>query len=131
MKTVKRPSCSCLLPVRSGPLLLLSLVAGLWTFSGCSQDAAIPASSDQTNSNPVPAVDGAKFLLATEPNGATDVITVREEAKDQDEVVIVGRIGGSENPWVDGRAAFSIVDPSLKSCLECGSMGCPKPWDYC
>ena len=71
------------------------------------------------------------FLLTAEPEGATDVIKVREEAEDQDDVVIVGRIGGSENPWVDGRAAFSIVDSSLKSCLECGSVDCPKPWDYC
>jgi hypothetical protein len=69
--------------------------------------------------------------LAVEPDDAVDVIKVREDAEDQDEVVIVGRIGGSENPWVDGRAAFSIVDPSLKSCAECGSHDCPKPWDYC
>ena len=59
------------------------------------------------------------------------VIKVRQEAKDQTDVVIVGRIGGSENPWVDGRAAFSIVDPSLKSCAEVGLDNCPKPWDYC
>jgi hypothetical protein len=97
---------------------------------GCSPDASTPAGSEPTNSNLV-SVEALKFLLNAEPEGAADVIKVREKAKDQDEVVIVGRIGGSENPWVDGRAAFSIVDTSLESCLECGSEGCPKPWDYC
>ena len=75
--------------------------------------------------------DGTNYVLSTEPEGATGVIKIREQAKDQDDVVIVGRIGGSENPWVEGLAAFSIVDPSLKSCLECGADDCPKPWDYC
>ena len=98
---------------------------------GCSQEAATPTASDQTNVNPSPAVDGSKFLLTVEPEGATDVIKVREEAKDQDDVVIVGRIGGSENPWVAGRAAFSIVDPSLKSCIDVGCDECDKPWDFC
>jgi hypothetical protein len=76
-------------------------------------------------------VDGSKYLLDSEPEGAKGVIRVREEARDQEDVVIVGRIGGSETPWVEGRAAFSIVDPSLKSCAECGADDCPKPWDYC
>jgi len=76
-------------------------------------------------------VDGSKYLLNSEPDGETGVIKVREEAKDQDDVVIIGRIGGNENPWVDGRAAFLIADPSLKSCAETGCDDCPKPWDYC
>lgn len=92
---------------------------------GCSLETS-------TTSSPVtPVVDGSKYLLTTEPEGVTDVIQVRKEALDQEEVVIVGRIGGSENPWIDGRAAFSIVDTSLKSCADCGSDDCPKPWDYC
>lgn len=92
---------------------------------GCSQETST------TSSPEIPAVDGSKYLLTKEPEGVTDVIQVRKEAQDQDEVVIVGRIGGSENPWIDGRAAFSIVDTSLKSCADCGSDDCPKPWDYC
>ena len=97
-------------------------------FVGCSQQADTPLALESPSA---PHVDGAKFLLAAEPEGAADVIKVREVAGDQDNVIIVGRIGGSENPWVDGRAAFSIVDRSLKSCVECGSHDCPKPWDYC
>ena len=107
--------------------LLLSLVSGLLALPGCSQESPTTTST----SNSASAVDGSKYLLGSEPEGVTGVIKVRAEAKDQDDVVIVGRIGGSENPWVEGRAAFSIVDVSLKSCTECGSDGCPKPWDYC
>lgn len=104
------------------------VIAGVLMAAGCSQEDTNPKSNA---SNLSIEIDGTKFLLASEPAGATDVIKVREAAQDSDDVVIVGRIGGSEDPWVDGRAAFTIVDLSLKSCLECGSEGCPKPWDYC
>ena len=70
-------------------------------------------------------------MLDEEPDGATDVIRVREEANDGDEVVLVGRIGGSVNPWVDGRAAFSIVDGSLRACSDIPGDDCTEPWDYC
>jgi len=94
--------------------------------SGCAQ-------GDPATSEPLPltAVAGSTYLLDSEPAGARGVIEVRAAAKDRDEVVVVGRIGGSANPWVEGRAAFSIVDPSIKSCADCGSDDCEKPWDYC
>ena len=76
-------------------------------------------------------IDGSKYLLSQEPEGATGVHDVRATAKDDDEVVVVGRIGGMENPWVEDLAAFSIVDPALKPCNEMGDDACPKPWDYC
>ena len=75
--------------------------------------------------------DGAKYVLSAEPEGAQGVRDVRESAADGDEVVVIGRIGGSENPWLDGYAGFSVVDPSVKHCGELGDDGCPKPWDYC
>lgn len=105
---------------------IVFLLSGLLTVSGCAKGdpaASVPSSSIT--------VDGSKYLLDSEPPGGTGVIQVRQEAKDQDDVVIVGRIGGSAMPWIEGRAAFSIVDLSLKSCADCGSDDCPKPWDYC
>ena len=56
---------------------------------------------------------------------------MRTTAKDGDSVVIVGRIGGSENPWIAGRVAFSIVDLSLKACSDIPGDQCEIPWDYC
>ena len=101
-------------------------IVGVVVVLGCSQDA--PTTTKPTN--PALAAESAKYLLKSEPADAVGVIKTRKEARDQDEVVIVGRIGGSEIPWVEGRAAFSIVDSSLESCAECGSDNCPKPWDY-
>jgi hypothetical protein len=108
--------------------LLLSLVSCLLALPGCSQESS---TTTPQASNSASAVDGSKYLLDTEPEDVKGVIKVREEAKDQDDVVIVGRIGGSEVPWIEGMAAFTIVDPLTKHCGELGDDGCPKPWDFC
>ena len=71
------------------------------------------------------------YLLKKEPKDAKEVKAVRAKAKNGDDVVVVGRIGGRKNPWVKGAAAFSIVDTSLKSCDEIPGDTCPYPWDYC
>jgi hypothetical protein len=72
-----------------------------------------------------------KYVLKEEPKDAVDVLATREKAKDKDDVVVVGRIGGRKNPWVKGAAAFSIVDASLKPCNALPGDTCPTPWDYC
>jgi hypothetical protein len=48
---------------------------------------------------------------------------------DGDAVTVVGTIGGSTEPFVDGLAAFTIVDPKVPYCAP--EEGCPTPWDYC
>jgi len=78
-----------------------------------------------------PTVDGSAYLLKTEPDGGQNVIAARKTSKDRGDVVVVGRIGGSESPFVSGLAAFEIVDPSLKACSDIPGDECPKPWDYC
>jgi len=77
-----------------------------------------------------PMVD-KRFLLEKEPKEAADVVAVRKDAKDKDEVIVVGRIGGRVNPWVKGAAAFSIVHRSRKPCNEIEGDTCETPWDYC
>lgn len=73
------------------------------------------------------AASGQPYLLQAEPAGARGVKAAREEAQDGDEVTVEGRIGGDVKPWVEGVAAFTIVDTSLKPCED----GCETPWDYC
>ncbi len=107
----------------------LAACVGLLVVIGCSQES--PTTTTPQTSNSASAVDGSKYLLNSEPEGVTGVIKVREEAKDQDDVVIVGRIGGSKIPWIEGMAAFTIVDPLTKHCHELGDAGCAKPWDFC
>jgi hypothetical protein len=107
---------------------MLVLVAAL--AAGCADQKSEPAAAGSAVSEAA-AADGAKYMLASEPAGAQDVLAVRESAKDGDPVVIAGRIGGDHSPWVDGVAAFSIVDSSLKACNEIPGDSCPTPWDYC
>ncbi len=90
---------------------------------GCAQESEQPL--------PTANVDGAKFTLSNEPEDAKDVIQAREDAEEGDDVVLVGRIGGSANPWIKDRAAFTIVDNSLKACSDIPGDQCAKPWDYC
>lgn len=62
----------------------------------------------------------------------THVAAAKATARQGDEIVIVGRIGGSEEPFVAGRAVFTIVDPALKSCADVDDPDhCKTPWDYC
>jgi hypothetical protein len=70
-------------------------------------------------------------LLTAEPAGAKGVKQARAESTDAEEVTIVGRIGGDEKPWIEGQAAFLLVDTSLKPCNERPGDDCPIPWDYC
>jgi hypothetical protein len=77
----------------------------------------------------VPSAEGAAYRLATEPAGAKGVKEARADVKDAEEVTIVGRIGGEANPWVEGQAAFVVMDSVLKPCGA--DEGCPTPWDCC
>src|SRR5438128_4021300 len=108
-------------------LVRISPVALAFVFAlGCGR-GPVPA----VNNNAASTAIDESYLLASEPTGAKGVSDIRKEAADGDEVLVVGRIGGSIKPWVDGRAAFMIVDPSLKSCRDAEGDSCPTPWDYC
>lgn len=88
--------------------LSLLCVLGSIGFLGCSGDA----SSDSENLTSA-SVDGGDYLLDEEPDGAVGVIAARESVEDGTPLVLVGRIGGAANPWIEGRAAFTLVDPSI------------------
>ncbi|MEE3372371.1 MAG: hypothetical protein VX346_23750 [Planctomycetota bacterium] len=88
-------------------------------------------SQGESESPSVSTIDGTPYLLTDEPADAQDVIAARSSTQNQQTVAVVGRIGGSANPWVKGRAAFSIVDSSLKACSDIPGDKCKAPWDYC
>jgi len=99
---IARMSCFCLVGV---------------ILSGCAKSPDAAASPNSS------------LLLKSKPANALDVAKARKEVKDKQDIVLVGRIGGEEKPFVDGVAAFSVVDLSLKACAP--EEGCPTPWDYC
>lgn len=102
-------------------LLLPCLLVGL----GC-QPSANPVAS-----NPKSASEASAYLLTEEPADAKDVAEAKESVKNDEEVTLVGRIGGDVKPFVQGVSAFTIVDRSLKSCNEKEDDACETPWDYC
>lgn len=88
--------------------------------AGCGRsDNPVPSSTEGQGS-----LNRTQCLLAQEPSGAKNVIDIRKEARDGDEVIVVGRIGGSAKPFT-GRAAFTLVDLSLEPCDD---DGCGNPW---
>jgi hypothetical protein len=107
---------------RWGVLLLAGVLA-----AGCGRSGEPPRPEGDNGE----AGAGEKYLLPEEPSGAKGVTQARKEARDGDEVVVVGRIGGDAKPWIEGRAGFWIVDPAVKSCKETEDDACPTPWDYC
>lgn len=89
--------------------LLFTLLA-----AGCSHQSAEGDTSPELHVVKTSVTDTAsKYLLTEEPDDAIGVITTRKEAKDGDEIVLLGRIGGSKNPWIDGRSAFMLIDASM------------------
>lgn len=78
---------------------------------------------------PAPETTTSPARLLVRPEPALGVAEARKVAKDHEEIVLTGRIGGEEKPFVEGVAAFTIVDRSLDPCPA--AEGCPTPWDYC
>ena len=101
-------------------LVLGSLALGM----GCTP-------SSLTADSASPSAEVAKYFLDEEPAAAKSVVDAKKSAQDGEEVTLVGRIGGSESPFVSGRASFTVVDLSLVPCNERPGDSCKTPWDYC
>lgn len=73
------------------------------------------------------------FFTDKPADNARDVSDARKAGglKVGDEVVLRGRIGGSKEPFVAGRAVFTLMGRGLKPCNENPDDNCSKPWDYC
>jgi len=101
------------------------LLAGVLVYcAGC-------ASANNPGGALTPSPEAAKYLLSAEPASAQAVAAAKKEVKDGDDVTLIGRIGGSESPFVSGRASFTIVDTGLVPCSERPGDTCATPWDYC
>ncbi|MCA9160030.1 MAG: hypothetical protein KDA72_16970 [Planctomycetales bacterium] len=105
--------------------MLLSLtMVGLGLLSvGCEPSQVASETKGGTDA------PSSQFVLETEPDGALAVGEARKATQDGQDVTLVGLIGGSSEPFVDGMAAFTIVDSKVPYCAA--DEGCPTPWDYC
>ncbi len=100
------------------------LVGVLAVFAGCS-NSDVAQNSEPASSGPT----DSRYVAESEPAGAMPVGEAREAVENEQAVTLVGTIGGSSEPFVDGLAAFTIVDPKVPYCSP--DEGCPTPWDYC
>ena len=93
-------------------LTLTVLVASTAGCGSSSSERSVPIATAVS-------FDGAKYTLQDEPDGAVGVIEARQTSKDGEPIVLVGRVGGATNPWIEGRAAFTMLDAS-KSVVAAG-----------
>ena len=96
-------------------------VSGLLAIATCAVFATTGSAAETESS----------MVLKKEPKGAVDVLALRKDVKDKQDVVVVGRIGGRVNPWIKETAVFPIVDRTLKPCNQIPGDACKTPWDYC
>lgn len=86
-------------------------------------------------SHPAPAAGRAAVpggMVVRGPAQGAHVAAAKEHAAVGSEITVVGRIGGSVEPFVADRAVFTIVDPALKACSDMSDPEhCETPWDYC
>ncbi|REJ66399.1 MAG: hypothetical protein DWQ31_15155 [Planctomycetota bacterium] len=99
----------------------VALATLLLALAGCTQGDT-NASTDAA---------GQRYLLDAAPAGALEVLAARETVKNEDEIVVVGRIGGRMKPLNEDLAAFYLVDNSYRACSDIEGDECPTPWDYC
>ena len=91
--------------------------------AGCSESQN-PAAPTVAATAPDPA-----FLLPEKPADVRGVAQARDDSQSAEEIAVEGRIGGSTKPFVEGLAAFTLIDAKLQWCAD--DEGCPTPWDYC
>lgn len=85
------------------------LASAVIYISGCGRAPDAQSAADMVSNT----VDATRYLLSEEPDHAIGVIEARESAADGAPITVVGRIGGTITPWVNGRAAFSLLDASM------------------
>ncbi len=104
-------------------------LAPLAVLAGCGKDAA------ETGPRENPADSAASgrpaFLLAEMPEGAVPVADAKKTAREGEQIVVRGRIGGRSDPMSAGQGLFVMMDPSVPSCADDPEDECKTPWDYC
>ena len=110
---------------------LMTLVFVSAVSMGCDKQKSAPNSNNSSAPNQAGAGLPAGLFVTVPPANAKTVEEVMATAKTGDAVVMRGRVGGSEEPFVEGRAVFTLVGNGLKACSDKADDKCETPWDYC
>lgn len=106
-------------------VLIVAVASAGMFFTACRDRPDAPATGER-----LPPIPGSMFLPEAPP-GARDIADAKPGAKPGDTLTLRGRIGGSKEPFVEGRAVFTLVDTRLKACGEGKEECCKTPWDFC
>ena len=106
-------------------ILTLALIVVLTGCNGSSSSVTSNQQADTSNS------DSASVFVTSLPSDSVALITAKATAQPGDTVVFEARVGGRRDPFVENRAIFFVVDPSLLSCDQMQGDTCKTPWDYC
>jgi hypothetical protein len=104
-----------------------ALAFGVVAIGGCDRDDRdVKSASGGGPTDPLP----AGLIAATAPAGAKGVIEVKGSAKDGDDVVVRGVVGGREDPVAANQAILTLLDAGVTTCDKMDD-GCKTPWDAC
>lgn len=106
------------------PLLLLTTL-----LAGCGQP--IHPGTEPENSPDTAKIE-AVLNTSVQPEFFQKISEAKAAAKKGDLLTLQGKIMGSAQPFVEGRAAFTMGDPDLLiSCDLVEGDSCGTPWDNC
>ncbi len=108
--------------------LLSAFAVALVVVAGCDRDGAVSKNADPA---PVGAALPAGMIVATAPADAKGVVELKGTAKDGDEVVVRGVVGGTEDPVAANQAIVTILDAGVTTCDKMEGDTCKTPWDAC
>ena len=109
---------------------LVSALATVCLLASCGKKET--SESTATPVATAPSSELQLVLAATPAGDAQEIHLVRATAKPGDEITIVGKIMGNVKPFIDGRAAFTVADPTIITpCNENPDDECDTPWDAC
>lgn len=98
-------------------------------FTGIMLFGVIGCSVESTSTTSLSSNYDPQWIAPEAPTNPLHVGVAREKVEDKQPILVVGHIGGSPNPFVDGVAAFSLIDLSLPDCAggDCSDDGCTTP----
>lgn len=105
-------------------------LAALLALAGCDSKPQAQAPPRPTSASPAPSLPAALFLTSV-PTDAKPVEDAKKAAHAGDAITLTGRIGGSDDPFVESRAVFTIMGPGIPACSDNPEDKCKTPWDYC
>lgn len=99
----------------------------LW---GCS-DSYNSSEAQSSSTKNVEESKSHAWVLTNAPAGDVSITEAKSNAKEGDQIILRGRIGGRHAPMSSDSPVFTIVDLALEHCGQTKGDACPFPWDYC